>query len=232
MVEGMRSAPETGEHYADMLETFGSAVCRKSVWKKKQSRSLSEMMTPELEAFLIILLENMVPVEVENYQIQEMKKDAERASYTRRGAASTQDLLIPEPKEIHKYAVGSGGRYCTKSKQTCNGYFNEDAMDRYKVLLNLINVDRNTKEGRQVEEDHKQKAFRAQKLATPQVRIKMAKAFDDEWLHLLENRMAGGSAGGGPPPSTDLTMGGIPPPPPGMRPPSLPVMGDPNTFII
>ena len=167
MVKGMRSSQARGKEYAEMLDTFGPAVCRTTHWKKNHKKTLSEMMTPRLEAFLILLLENMVSVEVENYEIEKKKKEAARARNTRSSAGGAQEVEIPKPKEQYKYILGVGERFCNDSPATCNGYFHQDGIFRFYAIVKKVLEDRRSEAGKKIEEEFKQKKSKQQLAAPP-----------------------------------------------------------------
>lgn len=167
MVAGMRSSTATGADYVEMLDTFGPAVCRKKHWTKNHNHTLSEMMTPQLEAFLLMELENIVPVEVEKFTIEKKKKEAASSRNTRRNTGIVPETEIPEPKEKYKYSLGVGPQFSNTSPRTCNGYFNVDGVKRFYSLVEKVTADRASDIGKKVEDEFKQKKSEQQLSAPP-----------------------------------------------------------------
>jgi len=124
-----------GAEYVEMLDAFGPAVCRSKTWKGvRMGAAISEVLTVQLEAFLIVVLENEARHEARQYEI---KKSASKGDQV-----PVNDIKRP---------------YTNGGEVTCNGHWNKAAMVRYRKLCSTITEDRESAAGKKLEKEFQEK---------------------------------------------------------------------------
>ena len=123
------------DKYVEVLNIFGPSVCRAKVWKTVRNGALiSDVLSIQLEAFLIVVLENEARYQSRQYNI--------RTSVESGRQVPLNDITRP---------------YTAGGEVTCNGHWNKAAMARYKTLCHAIVEDRKSSAGEGVEKDFQAK---------------------------------------------------------------------------
>ena len=135
MMKGMRRGSQ-GEACLEMPGTFGGAVCRHKTWKDgRKANVISEMMAPQLEALLILVLENEARCEAKEKEIREAAAAGER-------------------QELNHVK-----RICTTKVATnCNGHWNQAALVRCISLVGDIKAGRESERGERLENEFLERA--------------------------------------------------------------------------